>query len=128
MDWSSKSKYILIVLLLLVPLTVFSQTVCPGGQVCPAGQVCICNPLQSNNILVVMGGIIDWIFTISIIIAVIMYIISGFYFLTAAGDPEKINTAKKMVLWVSIGLMIAIASKGIIVLIGAVLGVTINIP
>lgn len=121
MDWSSKSKYILIILLLLFPFFVF-------GQTCPPGQVCIQNPLQSNNILVIMGAIINWIFTISLSIAVIMYIISGFRFVTAAGDPEKINTAKKMALWVTIGLMIVIASKGIVVLIGAVLGITITIP
>jgi uncharacterized membrane protein YjjP (DUF1212 family) len=77
--------------------------------------------------MIVLGNIINWIFTIAIIgIGPIMYIVAGFRFITAAGDPEKINTAKKMALWTSIGLMLAILSKGIIVLIGEILGVEIT--
>ncbi|KPJ55221.1 hypothetical protein AMJ47_01830 [Parcubacteria bacterium DG_72] len=116
MDWFLRNKYILIILLLLVPLSVFGQI------------VTIDNPLSSSDILVIIGRIINWIFTISLFLAVIMYIISGIRFLTAAGDPEKINTAKKMALWVTIGLMIVIAAKGIVVLIGTILGVSITIP
>lgn len=118
-----RKRYIkcgLIVLLLLVPLSAF-------GQTCPPGQVCIENPLQTDNIMVVLGRILNWIFTIAVVgIGPVMYIIAGFRFITAAGDPEKINTAKKMALWTSIGLMIAIAAKGIVVLIGEILGVEIT--
>ena len=122
MDWFSKSKYILIILLLLVPFSIFGQT-----TTCPPNQVCIENPLQTDNIMIVLGNIINWIFTIAILgIGPIMYIIAGFRFITAAGDPEKINTAKKMALWTSIGLMLAILSKGIIVLIGEILGIEIT--
>jgi Type IV secretion system pilin len=108
-------KYsLLIFALILIPLSVFGQT------------VTINNPLNTNDILVVLGRIINWIFTIAISIAVIMYIVAGLRFVTAAGEPEKISTAKRMALWTSIGLGIAIAAKGIVALVGEILGVNIT--
>lgn len=128
MDWFSRSKHILIIILLSVPLIVLGQSGsgCPPGT--PANTICIQNPLSSSNILVIIGGIINWIFTISLSVAAIMYVVAGYRFITAAGDPEKIITAKKMVLWVSIGLAIVAASKGIVSLIGLLLGMNIVIP
>jgi len=116
MDWFLRNKkHILIILLLLVPLSVFGQT------------VTIENPLGNQTLQDVLRSIINWLYTIIVVaIAPIMYIIAGYRFITAAGDPEKINTGKKMALWTSIGLMIATAVYGIIALIGEILGVDIT--
>lgn len=113
-------KYSFVILLLIfIPLIVF-------GQVCPAGSICIENPLGNRTLVDVLRSIINWLYGIIIVgIAPIMYIIAGYRFITAAGDPEKINTAKKMVLWTSIGLMVATAVYGIIALIGEILGVSL---
>ena len=116
MVWFLKSKkYILIILfLILVPLIVFGQV------------VQIRNPLGNQTLTDVLRSIINWLYGIIIVgIAPIMYIIAGYRFITAVGDPEKINTAKRMALWTSIGLMVATAVYGIIALIGEILGVRI---
>jgi hypothetical protein len=110
-------KYsLLIFALILIPLSVFGQT------------VTINNPLNTNSVTEVLKRIINWLYTIIIVgIAPIMYIIAGYRFVTALGDPEKINTAKRMALWTSIGLIVATAVYGIIALIGEILGVHITI-
>jgi len=72
------------------------------------------NPLEADNLWELINKLIDFIFTISLGIVPIMIIIAGFYFITAAGDLEKINTAKKMILWTLIGLIIVFCAKGVI--------------
>lgn len=41
---------------------------------------------------------------------VIMFIFAGFKFATAAGDPSKIQTAKKAVAWAVVGVVVGIAA------------------
>lgn len=74
------------------------------------------SPLAYSSFQELINRIIDFIFWIAISIAPIIIIVGGFYFLTAAGDPEKINTAKKIILWALIGLLIIISAKGLITL------------
>lgn len=98
--------------MVLIPSIVLAQT------------VTIINPLGNRDLEAVLRAIIAWIYWIALIgIAPIMYIIAGYMFITAAGDPQKVDTAKKMVLWVSIGLAIATAAYGIIAIIREILGV-----
>jgi len=114
MDWFSKNKkYVLIILFLIfVPFIVFGTT------------VKIDNPLGNKTLQDVLKAIIAWVYMIALIgVAPIMYIIAGYRFITAAGDPQKVDTAKKMVLWTSIGLAVATAVYGIIDLIKIILGV-----
>jgi|SRR5581483_11246439 len=37
---------------------------------------------------------------------VIMFIFAGFMFVTAAGDPAKIATARKAVIWATVGIIV----------------------
>ena len=76
--------------------------------------VTIPNPLKAQNFTELLEAIINFIFYLSLGIAPIMIIVAGFYFITANGDLEKINTAKKIILWVSIGLIVVISAKGLI--------------
>jgi hypothetical protein len=64
-------------------------------------------------------GLIDRFLTIVVLplfsgLVVIMFIYAGFLFLTAQGDPTKISTAKKMVIWGIIGVIIALLSYSIV--------------
>jgi hypothetical protein len=110
----NKKQILTVLFLIIVPFIVFGQT------------VEIKNPLGDKTITDIIKAIINWLYTIIIVgIAPIMYIIAGYRFITAVGDPEKINTAKRMALWTTIGLMVATAVYGIIALIGEILGVDI---
>ena len=105
------SKYFILLLLIAIlsPLTVEAVT--------------IDNPLKADTFAKLIDAIINIIFMLAIAIAPIMFIVAGFYFVTAAGEPEKINMAKKMILWTLIGLLVVMSAKGIIALFGEMFGV-----
>lgn len=95
----------------LLIILILSFCLAPGLA---KGQVSIDNPLKAENFAQLLNAIIDIIWYISVGIAPIMITIAGFYFITAMGDPKKIDTAKKLILWVLIGLIIVTSAKGII--------------
>jgi len=72
------------------------------------------NPLKVKNFWELLGKIIDFLFYISLAIVPMVIIIAGYYFITAAGEPEKINTAKKIILWALIGFLVIMCAKGLI--------------
>lgn len=71
------------------------------------------------------GGVLDrifnYLFWIFIIAATISILVSGFYFITASGDPEKFHKAKMMLLYTLIGVLVAFSSKGLVMLVREVL-------
>jgi len=75
--------------------------------------ITIINPLKQKTFGEVINAIIDFIFWTAIVIAPIAIIVAGFYFLTSGGDPEKVNRAKKILLFTFIGLFIVLLGKGI---------------
>ncbi len=82
------------------------------------------NPLGYDTFIELINKIIDFIFYISFFgIGPLMIIIAGFYFVTATGDPKKIDTAKKMILWTLIGLLVVISAKGLIALFREIFGI-----
>ena len=80
------------------------------------------NPLACNTIPECIEKIIGFIFWVAMAIVPIIIIIAGFLFLTSGGDPEKVRTAKGIILWAVIGLFIILLAKGIISLIKTVIG------
>ncbi len=65
----------------------------------------------------ILAKILDLIYYISIPITSIMVLWGGFQILTAAGDPEKVKTGGKTVLYAAIGFAVIIISKAIVYLI-----------
>ncbi len=58
---------------------------------------------------------INWVLGILALIAVIMILIGGFKWLTAAGNEEKVEGAKKLLIAALIGLVIILAAWGLAV-------------
>jgi len=81
-----------------------------------ADVITITNPLEAGSFTELMVAIAGILFKLAVAIAPIFIIIAGFYFLTAAGEPAKINTAKTIILWTAIGLLVVICAEGIITL------------
>jgi hypothetical protein len=52
-----------------------------------------------------------------------MYLVAGFYLVTAAGDSQKVTTAKSIFLYTTIGLGIILFAKGLIAVLKSVIGV-----
>ncbi len=71
------------------------------------------NPLQADDFNELIDSIINIIFNLSLLLAPLMIVVAGFLFVTAAGDPNRVNTAKKIILWTAVGFLIVLLSKGI---------------
>ena len=88
---------------------------------CPAGQ--ICNPLKYDTFEKILGAISGFIFQIAMVLAPVMLIIAGFFFVTAAGDPKRVETGKHIILYTLIGLAIILLASGLIKVLESILGV-----
>lgn len=86
------------------------------------GQITIENPLQAESLEDLIYGIIDFIWKVATAVAPLMIVIAGFYFLTAAGNPQQIDTAKKIILYTVVGYAIIMLSAGLILVIKEILG------
>ena len=81
----------------------------PCGKNCddPCTKACECCPCTLCHLFVLFKRIVDFA-TLNILfpLAVLMIVVGGVMFLTAAGDPGRIGTAKKILTSVVIGLFI----------------------
>ena len=106
---------------LLIPLVLVSFFL---PLLVSADVIALPNPLVHNTFEELLEAIIDFLaFRLGPAIAVIMFIVAGFHFVTATGEPEKVETAKKIILWTLIGLLVLFCAKGLVVLFKEVVGV-----
>ncbi len=104
----------------LVP--VFAQTgETPTTGECPEDGA-LCNPLESETIEEFILAIIKIIlrFAVPVIVFFIMY--AGFLYVTAQGDPSKIETARTSLTWAVIGGVIILGAELIITVIQGTVG------
>jgi len=74
-------------------------------------------PMTGTDLIEALQRVVDWLFTILLIVAVIFIIIAGYNFVTAQGDPEKVHKARQFVLYALIGVGVAVASVGLVALV-----------
>ncbi|MFH1656665.1 MAG: TrbC/VirB2 family protein [Candidatus Nealsonbacteria bacterium] len=74
------------------------------------------------NVMQLLDKIVNWLFSILLIVAVIYLILAGYFFITAQGDPEKVSKARNMVLYALIGVLVAFAARGLVLLIETISG------
>ncbi len=73
----------------------------------------------------VVEKVINYFFTALIVLAVIFIILAGFSFLTASGDPAKLNKAKNQLFWALVAVAIGALSKGMVMAVAKIFGVEI---
>ncbi len=87
-----------------------SLSLAAGSGSAPA----IKNPLNNNgDLFQYINSIIDAALKLGAIVAVIAVIIAGFMFVTAQGDEKKLETAKKILLYAAIGMVILLGARAI---------------
>jgi len=74
-------------------------------------------PGWNQNVDSTLENIGNWLFATLMVIAFIFLIIAGYFFVTAQGDPEKVKTARNFVLYAVIGVLVALISRGLIMLV-----------
>lgn len=98
----NRIQVLLLVSLLSLPVLSFA-----GSGSAPA----IKNPLKNDDLFAFVNSIIDAALKLGAIVAVIAVILAGFMFVTAHGDEEKIKTAKKILLYAVIGMVILLGAR-----------------
>ncbi len=84
-------------------------------------QIKIENPLKYNTIEELIEAIINFLFTLALIVVPLVIVVAGYFFIVSAGDPVKVSKAKNMVIYALVGLLIIATSKGIIAVIDKVI-------
>lgn len=79
-------------------------------------------PAPTIDVMTALDSITDWLFTILLVVAVIFIILAAYNFVTAAGDPEKVGTARTQVMWALIGIVVALLAKGLVILVRTMVG------
>lgn len=99
------------VLAIALPLVAAAQFQGPTGVSAPN------SPISSVSALTGATGlfcvIINWLFYLLLVAAVVFVLIAAFRYLTAAGDPEKVKAAGNTLLYAAIAVVVALIAKGI---------------
>jgi heme/copper-type cytochrome/quinol oxidase subunit 2 len=77
---------------------------------------------SSGAITSTLCTVINWLFYLLIVLAVIMVLVAAFKYLTAAGDPEKVKSASHTLLYAAVAIVVAIIAKAFPSLIGSFIG------
>jgi len=80
------------------------------------------NPIDKDTVEEVITGIVDWVYKMALIVAPLMITVGAFYLITAAGDPERVNTGKKIITWTMIGIAVVLLATSVKLVIESLLG------
>ncbi len=109
---------------LVIPSSIQAQsTGSTGGLVEPPSNA----PSTIEDLLKVLNTGVTWLFNITLVVAVILIIYAGLRWVTAGGDEAAVGAAKKALTAALIGIGIALMAKGLISLVGQLLGVNIKV-
>jgi len=120
----------MLAVLLIVPVVVFAQTDQTGARSGVTDQVggrgttfTFTNPLGSvNDLNSFLKLLLNFVTTLAIPLIVLALIYTGFLFISAQGNPEKLSTARRIFLWTIVGAAIILGAN---VLLSAISG-TVN--
>lgn len=81
------------------------------------------NPIEYDTLIDLVKGVTDFLYSVALVLAPLFIVIAGYFFVTASGDPKKIETGKNIVLYTLIGLLIIILSHSLVNVVKDALGV-----
>ncbi len=86
------------------------------------GAITIRDPLGVDGIPELIGAIASFLANVAIIAAVIIFIVAGFQYYMAAGDPEKAKNAANTIKWALAGIVIILLAQGLADIVISILG------
>ena len=92
-------------------LTANQQAICDSIG---SGQDCTSNASGTTDVNGVLKTAINLFSGVVGVVAVIMIIVAGFKYITAAGDSAKVTSAKNTLVYALIGLVIVVISQAIV--------------
>jgi hypothetical protein len=70
-----------------------------------------------------INQIVNWVFFILLIVAIIFILIGAFTFITASGSPEKAMAARSYLMYAAIGIAIALLARAVPAIVKSITGV-----
>ncbi len=67
-----------------------------------------------------------WLFWGLMVLAVVMFFIGGYRYATSSGDPEKVHSANRMLLFAAIAAAVALIAAGLPFLVASFFGTSLN--
>jgi hypothetical protein len=81
------------------------------------------SPVQATtDITLFLCGLLNWIFWGLIVLAIIMVLVGGYYYVTSAGEADKVSKANKTLLYAAIAVVVALVAQGVPLVVGSFLG------
>ena len=103
--------------LLLMPVIGLAQITFPSTPSLSSG-------VNLFNLIVTITTIVlNAVWMIAVTFVIVMFVISGFQFLTAQGDPGKVGEARNAIIWGTGGVVVIILSYSILVIMRLTLGI-----
>lgn len=81
------------------------------------------NPLEAKSFDELIENIVKFLFQLSLFAGALMIVVAAYYFLASGGDPEKIKTAKNIIIWTLVGIIILFLSVAFVTVLKEILGV-----
>jgi hypothetical protein len=72
-----------------------------------------------------INQVVNWIFFILLIVAIIFILIGAFTFITASGSPEKAMAARNYLMFAAIGIAVALLARAVPAIVRSVTGVAV---
>ncbi len=93
----NKHKFIFILFLLATPFALFAA-----------------DPLieTGDDVVGIINNVTSWLWQLFAAATVLAFLIAGFFYVTAAGDSDRITTANNMIKYGIIGVVVALLSAG----------------
>ncbi|MCX6718728.1 MAG: hypothetical protein NTY81_04000 [Candidatus Staskawiczbacteria bacterium] len=104
----------------IIFLVVFVDLFCLASFVSAQG---LTNPLKYNDFSALLLGIAGAVGDLIAVLGGMMIVVAGILYLTSAGSPERMGTAKKALVYAIIGIAIGLAAKTIVGIIQGIIGV-----
>ena len=74
------------------------------------------------GLLTLIDTITNWFFAIFTVLTLIFLLLAAFQFVTAGGDEAKVSEARQKLIWATIGIVVALAAKGLVPIIRSIVG------
>ena len=80
------------------------------------------NITSASAFIDLLDNIVDWIFVIVLVGAVIFIVLAGWQFISGGGEPQALSQAKSKLLWAAVGIAVAVLARGLIAAVRSIIG------
>ncbi|MBI2098610.1 MAG: hypothetical protein HYT49_03075 [Candidatus Wildermuthbacteria bacterium] len=77
---------------------------------------------SAQNFIDLLDNIVDWIFVVVLVFAVIFIVLAGFQFITGGGEPQQVGQARNKLLYAAIGIAVAVLARGLVTAVRSLIG------